>query len=269
MQTLGQHFLKNKSAVELIVRALELAPGDTVVEIGAGHGELTLQMANSAGQITAIEKDGQLVQNLESRIQNPEIKNVRIVHGDALKILPDVITELPNYRITNYKLVGNIPYYITGHLLRIISELEQKPERCVFTVQREVAERIVAVPPKANRLSISVGYWAAAKIVKTLHPGDFSPAPKVDSAIIAFEKKLSPAFPDADQYYAAARAIFAQPRKTVLNNLTQRHAIWDKGQGNGDKKDTARILKTVGIDPEARPQNMSMENIAAIARAFF
>ena len=161
MQRLGQHFLKNRSVAKKIVAALELAPGDTVVEIGPGHGELTELLKREAWnvnrniKIIAVEKDRQLAEQLRKKFA--EDKNIEIIEGDALRILPELCSALHTSRSTiqdshstlhasRFKIVGNIPYYITGHLLRTIGELPKKPSLSVLMVQEEVAERIAAKP---------------------------------------------------------------------------------------------------------------------------
>src|SRR6185369_6737037 len=204
MQKLGQHFLKNKSALRLIAEALDLKSDDTVIEIGPGHGELTDVAADATW--VAIEKDGELVKKLKEKFENET--RVEIIEGDALKILAEVTTRFSG---ATYKIAGNIPYYITGHLLRVISELEEKPTRCVFTIQKEVAERIIAAPPHMNRLAASVQVWAKPKILKMLPAEDFSPPPKVDSAIIELVTRTVDGGGAGanEKYYAAVRMIFA------------------------------------------------------------
>jgi len=277
MQRLGQHFLKNKNVAVKISDTLALRVGDTIFEIGPGHGELTEQLKLSTGggsamggkiknmKIVSIEKDGGLCGVLKKRFKGDE--EIEIICGDALTQLPLLIQKYQNIKTSKYKLVGNIPYYITGHLLRIISELKNKPERAVFMVQKEVAERIVAQPPKMNRLAASVQFWAEPKIIATVLRNDFRPAPDVDSAIIFLFKKDAPAPCNTDDYYAAVRVIFSQPRKTVLNNIL--NGIDMKKGGNHAKEKIVAILENIGIDPKYRPQNLSVQNIMAITKAFF
>lgn len=269
MPKLGQHFLRNSSAVTLIVAALELASNDIVIEIGPGHGELTIQTVGEDREIIAIEKDETLANGLEARTGIANNPHVRIVRGDALDVLPGLVTELSTRPGFRYKLTGNIPYYITGHLLRTISELEQQPERSVFTIQKEVAERIIAGPPRATRLSASVQYWAEPKILKILPPGDFSPPPKVSSAILLLSRRPFPVMNEASRYYDAVRTTFAQPRKTVLNNLAGKNHTTIQGQTERTKEELFRQLQTAGIDPEGRPQDLTTEDIAKIAELFF
>jgi 16S rRNA (adenine1518-N6/adenine1519-N6)-dimethyltransferase len=275
-KSLGQHFLRNKSAIRAIVAALDPQSGETIVEIGPGHGELTaeLRIANCESRIVAIEKDEELCEKLNDL----KIENLTLIRDDALTALPKLIDNPQSPRsgsgraaIRNYKIVGSIPYYITGHLLRIISELpeERKPKRCVFAVQREVAERIVAKPPRMNRLAASVAYWTDAKIVMSLARQDFTPPPKVASAIILLNRKARPAFPDANHYYAAVRALFSQPRKIILNNLIHRPEEAGRKRRPENKEKTASALRDIDILPELRPQDLAIKDIAKIAAAFF
>jgi 16S rRNA (adenine1518-N6/adenine1519-N6)-dimethyltransferase len=258
MQKLGQHFLKNTAVLEKIVDALALADGDCVTEIGSGHGELTAPLMRAAKKenctVTGIEKDHALIPALMALAGEMKPGRLSIIEGDVLKLLPEMAAT---------KIVGNIPYYITGKLLRTISELKHKPERVVLLIQKEVAERICATPPDMNRLAASVQFWADAEIVAQVPRKDFSPPPDVDSAVIVLNTKISAekGVRDLDPalYYRAVRAIFAQPRKTLLNNLSA-------AAGETIKKDGVRAqIKKIGIDPDARPQDLGVEQIIAIA----
>ena len=163
-----------------------------------------------------------------------------------------------------YKLIANIPYYITGKLLRLMSDLEHKPERAVLMVQEEVAERICAEPPKMNRLAASVQFWADAKIVARVPKADFSPVPEVDSAVILLTTRARPQVLQAKKYYSAVRSIFAQPRKTILNNVKAGTA-----KQNLSKQEIEAMLDKIGIDPSARPQDLTVEGITSIAEVLF
>jgi 16S rRNA (adenine1518-N6/adenine1519-N6)-dimethyltransferase len=267
-KSLGQHFLRNREAIRTIVATLDPQPDKVVIEIGPGHGELTMAIRSKepGARIIGIEKDEKLCGHLKEM----GVAGLEIIHGDALATLPKLIND-PQSTIHNYKIVGNIPYYITGHLLRIIGELpnEKKPERCVFTIQKEVAERIAAKEGDINRLAASVAYWADAKIVMNLAREDFKPMPKVKSAVIVLNRKTKPAFPDQHRYYAAVRALFAQPRKTILNNLSQAKVAAGAKLSGKNKEKLADELRNIGILPEARPQDLAVEDIAKIAEHFF
>lgn len=248
---LGQHFLNDHDAIKKIVGALEPCDGDTVFEIGPGHGELTRPLAEAYrgknAKLYAIEKDPSLAARLE-------VDGVEVMRGNALEVLKEV-THKP------LKIVGNIPYYLTGHLLRVIGELDERPTRAVFMVQKEVAERLAATPPHMNRLAASIQIWATPKITGTVPKQHFSPQPKIDSAIILLERRADA--PDKEfsaRYYAAMHALFAQPRKTIFNNL--RAALTDSER-------VSAALEKQSIDPIARPQNLSIEQISTIASSLF
>jgi 16S rRNA (adenine1518-N6/adenine1519-N6)-dimethyltransferase len=253
---LGQHFLKNPAVARAMAQALDLKPGDVVVEIGPGQGQLTqaLVTAGAGIKIIAIEKDPALAEEARQRFKdNPAIQ---IASGDALKELQATSYKL---QAISYKVTGNIPYYITGRLLRIIGELDPRPELAVLMVQKEVAERIVAGPPRMNRLAASVQFWAEPRIVRNVGRKEFNPAPEVDSAVILLQARETapPATSeDAAAFYRAVRTLFAQPRKTVLNNLKS---------GLGDEK-AVEILERWGVDLRARPQVLSIAEIANISK---
>jgi 16S rRNA (adenine1518-N6/adenine1519-N6)-dimethyltransferase len=255
MQRLGQHFLKNQSVLVKIVKALGLVEGDSVIEIGPGHGELTIPLAAACEKlgvnIIAIEKDAELAK---------QITATKVITGDALKVLPGVVGEL---KTKNYKLVGNIPYYITGKLLRVIGDLEKKPGIAVLMLQKEVAERICAEPPDMNRLAASIQFWGEPKIITVVPKEDFSPKPEVDSAVIVIKTKASKPKIEAERYYAAVRALFAQPRKMIVNNL------FDAKKELLSKIQATELLNANNIDEKHRPQDLSVENIIAIAKGAF
>ena len=265
MKKLGQHFLKNPATLKKIANALSIGNGDRIIEIGPGHGELTTPLIMAAQEkqcsIICIEKDHSLIEALESIAMREnatdgeragDAARMKIIEGDALRLLPSLISH-------DYKIVGNIPYYITGKLLRIMSELDQKPERVVLLIQKEVAERICAMPPAMNRLAASVQFWATATIVASVPRGDFSPPPEVDSAIIALDRIADNPLADPALYYRAVRAIFAQPRKTLLNNLLAGTA------DEATKSDIVLHLKNIGVNPGARPQDLSIRQIITIS----
>lgn len=258
MQKLGQHFLKNISTLRLIATTLHPQKNEVVIEIGPGHGELTEQLlaAEGAFSVTAIERDEKFCVLLRKKFEGEN--RMTVIEGDALELLPSMVNE-SKFKALNYKIVGNIPYYITGHLFRIISELEHPPIKCVFTIQKEVAERICAGIPKMNRLAASVQHWATPSIIKILPATDFNPKPKVASAIILLETKQPVVSEPA--YYAAVRTLFAQPRKTIINNLE--HGT------KQEKKILLEKLVSLAIPPNCRPQDLTIENISAIGKIFF
>jgi len=251
MRRLGQHFLKNQEVLRKIASALEISEADTVIEIGPGHGELTRHILDRKPQrLIAIEKDKGLAIKLAHSFPNLEV-----VLGDALEELPSIANDLEG----DYKLCGNIPYYISGYLFRTIENLPKKPTLSVFTVQKEVAERIAAEPPKMNLLAASVRFWTEPKIVSFVSKKDFSPSPKVDSAVILLKTRPAGSPADRENYYPFVKALFKQPRKTVLNNLSSLET---------DKEKLKEKLEKQGIDPSLRGQDLSFSQILELSRVF-
>ena len=263
---LGQNFLMNKSKLRKIADALDLKKGDTIIEIGPGHGELTNEIIArlqdcKIKKLILIEKDTELIKNLEFRIKDLGLnKNIEIIEGDALKEIKNQISKIKNTDkkskiVENLKITGNIPYYITGYLLRILGELELKPNLIILTIQKEVAQRICAQPPLMNLLAASVQFWAEPKIIGYISKKDFRPAPKVDSAIIKFNIKTSDVLRTSDvqklKYYKLIKILFKQPRKTIINNLAS----------IGKKEDIVEILSKAGVRQNDRPQNLNIEQI--------
>jgi 16S rRNA (adenine1518-N6/adenine1519-N6)-dimethyltransferase len=262
---LGQHFLQNAHVKEKIIAAIDAQKNETIIEVGPGHGELTRPLAEvcltKGAHLVAIEKDRKLAHELGTMIHEPRIE---IIHGDVLKVLGSWSSVR-----SSFKIVGNIPYYLTGHLLRIISELNHRPLQCVFMVQKEVAKRMSAGIGEMNRLAASLQYWADVKILIAVSKEDFSPPPKVDSAVVVLNRKPRPASADAERYFAALRALFAQPRKTILNNLASRELRVVNSGGKLNKELIADNLGKLGISPNSRPEGLSIEQIAKITEMFF
>jgi len=260
---LGQYFLTNTDGIKRIISALDLKTKDTILEIGPGKGVLTYPILKNCSElkckVIAIEKDKYLAGNLLTKIKNYE-NNIEIIDGDALKLLPSIINKLP-FPSKNYKLVGNIPYYITGRLLRILSELENKPELTILTIQKEVAERITSKPPKMNLLAAIVQFWSEPTIIQSLKPEDFMPKPKINSAIIKivrtpdYEKEIT-----AENYYKFIKILFKQPRKTIFNNLRSKLQI------NTEK--ILKILENNNIEEKERPQNLTINMLIKLANAY-
>jgi 16S rRNA (adenine1518-N6/adenine1519-N6)-dimethyltransferase len=265
---LGQHFLNDPSGAiaKKMIAALAPARGEKILEIGPGSGALTRPLAEackkSGAHLTAIEKDAELAKKLLKEFGGDGKGGAEIVSGDVREFLESARNGGKRWD----KIIGNIPYYLTGHLLREVGEMEQKPERCVLMIQREVAERAMAEPPRMNRLAASVQFWAEPKIIAMVGKEEFTPPPQVDSAIVILKTRADDMRADDEKsslaYYAAMRAVFAQPRKTVLNNVAATMKKMEKG-------DVAEKLRAVNINPEARPQNLKVKDIATIARTFF
>lgn len=252
---LGQHFLKDKNVLRKIVSVLDLRDGDTVLEIGAGHGELTKEIlaAGKRIKLIAVEKDKKLVECLRKDFPSASFPNLLILEEDILKIISSqdfFVQEKIN------KVVGNIPYYLTGHLLRKISELERKPSLIVFLLQKEVALRICAQPPKMNLLAASIQFWADPRILFLVKRGSFSPPPRVESVVISLRtKKLTldrKSFLKAREFFNFIRVLFKQPRKTIVNNLMA---------GGYPREKILSSLSSLGLKENLRPQQLSLNLI--------
>ena len=222
---LGQHFLKNAAALADIVRAAEISPRDTILEVGPGLGVLTLALAQKAKHVIAIEKDADLIPILEEKFR--EQKNVVIRHGDILKFTNYKSRRqrvgTPTLR-RGYKLVANIPYYITSKFLRMfLSEAQAKPKLMVLMVQREIADRIIARDKKESLLSLSVKAYAMPSLIRIVPKGSFSPPPKVDSAVIKLDVISDKWFVknhiDEKQFFTILKKAFQQKRKMLRRSL--------------------------------------------------
>ncbi len=243
-----------------------------MIEIGPGHGELTGELLKCPVTVVAIERDKALADflNKNFKIQisnfksNPKLPKLEVVNADALKILPSLMENL-SFDICHLKLAGNIPYYITGHLLRILSELEFKPEVITLLIQKEVAERIVAKPPKMNLLAAITQSWAEPKIIASVGRKEFSPPPKVDSAVITLAPRSLPSTGGAREaeYYRFLRVLFKQPRKTIANN------VMTKFKSQISKDELAQELKQINVDAGNRPQDLSLSEIQNIFKKLY
>jgi 16S rRNA (adenine1518-N6/adenine1519-N6)-dimethyltransferase len=244
-KSLGQNFLKNRAVLEKIALSLDISPKDTIIEIGPGHGELTSCIRSlSPEKIIAIEKDASLAVKLPDKFSD-----VEFILGDALSVLPTLKLK------EGWKLAGNIPYYITGHLLRVMAELPIPPKVAVLLIQKEVAERACARPPKMNLLSAMISGWAESSLLFNVERKSFVPVPKVDSTVFRLDKKE---YSPPEKYFKTVKAVFKQPRKKAINNLADSLGI--------DKEDAEKIMTFCELDIDSRPQDLSFENIACISR---
>lgn len=235
---LGQNFLIDQEVVEKIIESAKIDTEDTIIEIGPGTGILTRELAKLAKSVVAIEKDSKMVEILQRELK--EFDNVKIIHGDALAVSPDI---LPS---THYKLVSNLPYYITAPTIRKFLGAENPPELTSLIIQKEVAERITAKPPKTNLLAVSIHVYAEPKIFSFISKESFWPKPKVDSAIILItprKEKNEEQF-NSSIFFKVVKAGFSQPRKQLLNNIYHSLGL--------DKETAKKILIEAKIDPTRR-----------------
>jgi 16S rRNA (adenine1518-N6/adenine1519-N6)-dimethyltransferase len=261
---LGQSFLVAEWAYERILEAARLTPDDVVLEVGPGLGTLTSRLAEQARQVIAVELDARMVAILEDTLAG--LANVTVHQGDILET--DLAALLAPWvggdqGAAHYKVVANLPYYITSRALRHLLTAAVRPQRMVLMVQREVADRIVAAPGEMSLLAVSVQVFGAAERVCRVPANAFFPRPKVDSAVLAVELHPAPLVPQAllEPLFRVARAGFQQKRKQLHNSLAA-----NLGLG---RETVERALEQAGISPSIRPQSLAVEDWARLAAALF
>lgn len=250
---LGQNFLKDQRFLDRILEAADVEPQDSVLEIGAGTGVLTQALASRAGRVVAVELDDGLVSLLrEAAHGDPHLE---IWHGNALDFDPAEHFDGP------YKLVGNIPYYITGPIVRHFLECDLPPSLLVLMVQREVAERMCAKPGDLSLLGLSVQLYADPRIVTRVPAGAFYPPPKVESAIVRLAPRPAQATAEErEDFFRVARAGFGTKRKTLGNALSIGLGL--------PRADIGAVLSAAGVDERTRAQDLTLEDWKRLTRAF-
>jgi 16S rRNA (adenine1518-N6/adenine1519-N6)-dimethyltransferase len=253
-KSLGQNFLHDPHTLEKIVALAALDPGATVLEVGPGTGNLTRLLAQQAARVLAVELDDRLIPILQATFADQP--HVEIIHGDILALdLTDRLSAAP------YTVVANLPYYITSAILRTLFEDVPRPQRIVITVQREVAERIIAAPGDMSILAVSVQFYGAPTLAMRLKPAVFWPRPDIESAVITIDVHPAPVVdvPGTDAFFRVVRAGFSQKRKQLRNSLSAGLSI--------PKTEAEDLLHTADVDPQRRPETLNLEEWAAITRA--
>ncbi|MCX6755842.1 MAG: 16S rRNA (adenine(1518)-N(6)/adenine(1519)-N(6))-dimethyltransferase RsmA [Candidatus Nomurabacteria bacterium] len=244
-KSLGQNFLKSKPALNMMISAGEVGEADTIVEIGPGKGALTEKLLEKANKVIAIEKDRDLIDFLKEKF-GPEIESgkLELVQGDCLEYTPSA---------EKYKLIANIPYNITGAILKKFLSSINQPERMVLLIQKEVTERIVARDAKESILSISVKAYGTPKYMMKVEKRFFSPAPKVDSAIISITGISKKNFKDQEQenrFFEIVKAGFAHKRKVLKKNL----------EDAMPKEKISELFKFYNINEKVRAEDINLSN---------
>ncbi|MBS7015524.1 MAG: 16S rRNA (adenine(1518)-N(6)/adenine(1519)-N(6))-dimethyltransferase RsmA [Veillonella sp.] len=253
---LGQNFLIKRGIVDEIVHAAELTPGEPVLEVGPGIGTLTQGLAQSGADVTAIELDRRLLEVLDTTLASYD--NVRIVHGDVLKLdVPTIMNHKP------FKVVANLPYYITTPIIMSLLESKLPIERLVVMVQKEVALRMVAKPGTKDygALSVAVQYYTEPDIVLDVPPKSFLPAPAVTSSVIRCVLRDKPPVDVIDEklFFRVVKAGFAQRRKTFANTM----------KTTGLSKDRIEeLLAKANIDGQRRGETFTLQEFADVANAW-
>lgn len=267
-KSLGQHFLTSESALKKIIDAGEVTANDIVIEVGPGKGVLTEALLQKAGKVIAIEKDKELIPELQERfLRDIEGFRLDLLEEDILDIDPSAMDFNKNPRTKNrpYKVIANIPYYITNAIIRLFLETKSQPHLMVLLIQKEVAERILARDGKESILSIAVKAYGTARIEAKVPAGAFNPPPKVDSAILVISDISKKLFEDIGDtansektniaiaekmFFKAVRAGFAHKRKKLASNLT---AVYKK-----DK--IADVFKKMKLDADTRAEDITVKD---------
>ena len=248
---LGQNFLVDDNITKKILDVSGLLKSDTILEIGSGMGNLTLELSKKAKQIIAVEKDEKMCIILKDL----NLKNVKIINKDILKV--DFDKEIPR----NYKVIANIPYYLTSRLIRRLLESENKPSNIILMIQKEVAKRICNTKEKSNLLSLSVWFYAKPEIQFLVSKNCFYPKPKIDSAIIKitpYKKKHSKEF--SKKFFKIIKAGFSHPRKQLINNFSE-----------GLKEEKELIKKWLvdnNVSPNQRAEEINLDKWIELVKTF-
>jgi 16S rRNA (adenine1518-N6/adenine1519-N6)-dimethyltransferase len=251
---LGQNFLVDKRILKKIVQASEISEKDLVLEVGPGIGNLTIELAKRAKKVIAVEKDKRLVEILKENLS--DFKNVEIREGDIREKISEIVQNISK----GYKIVANIPYYLTSYLIRKFLELKKRPKLMVLMIQKEVAQRICSKPPKMNLLSISVQFFSKPEIVSFVSKNSFWPRPRVDSAIIKLRVKNEKLRVNKDLFFEIVKTGFFHPRKQLINNFTKKFGV--------NKMEVENWLLKNGVDPKKRAQEISLNEWIKLSENF-
>ena len=255
-KSLGQNFLISPRVVEAIALAGDIKPEEVVIEIGPGKGVLTRALLDAGARVRAIEKDDRLIPILADQFKT-EIAEERLelIHGDIMDMDFDASTRAIK---EPYKVIANIPYYITGTLIRSFLSSEHKPANMVLMVQKEVANRIIARDGKESILSLSVKAYAQPELVMNVSRGNFFPIPNVDSAVIKLSDIQNPFANGAAEkrFFEVVKAGFSQKRKKLSSNLEK---VWPT------KEDLLKIFERLSIDKNARAEDLSLKTWLSLA----
>ncbi len=250
-KSLGQHWLNDAVSLEAMLAAADIQPNDVVLEIGPGPGALTRLLVQHAKRVEAVEFDEDLARALPHNVPSD---NLTIVCQDILQF---DLTSLP----AGYKVVANIPYYLTSKLLRVLCESANPFSQAALLVQKEVAQRVCAAPGSMSLLSVSAQFYCETSLGSIVPAGLFTPPPKVDSQILRLRFRTQPLFPDVQtkQFFRVVKAGFAQRRKTLLNSLSSGLLL--------PRDETTALLERVNISPATRAQNLTLAQWHDLYRA--
>lgn len=251
-KSLGQHWLHDLDSLHAMCDAAHIGPDDTVLEIGPGLGTLTIELAERAKRVVAVEFDPDLAHELPTRVP---AKNVEVIHHD---ILTFDLTKLP----ANYKVAANVPYYITSKIVRLLLESQNPPSEIALLVQKEVAERIAAKPGDMSILAVSAQLYAEATLGPLVPANLFTPPPKVDSQIIALRRREQPLFSDVElsDFFRVVRAGFGEKRKTLRNSLS--------GGLHMEKPAVEQLLAEASVSSQARAEQLALDDWHRLTKTY-
>lgn len=247
---LGQNWLRDRAMLEAIADEADLSISDTVLEIGPGLGTLTSELLRRAGKVVAVELDSERAVKLPAQFPG---KNLTVINED---ILSYDLERLP----TGYKVVANVPYYITSKIIEKLMTASNRPSVIVILVQKEVAERIVAHPGGMSVLAISAQIFAKTRLGIEIPRQFFTPVPKVDSQVVVLEMRDKPLVLEKDQkaFFRVIKAGFANKRKKLRSSMSAGLAI--------SKSDAEKLLRQAGIDPDLRAEDLSIDDWIRLMR---
>ena len=249
LKKLGQYFLTDRVAVNKVVKSAEISDKDTVLEIGPGTGILTAEICKRARKVIAVEKDSRMVDFLKKELG--DFKNLRIYKEDILSF------SLKGFK--QYKVVANLPFYLTNPVIRKFLESSNPPQDMTLVIQKELAQRICAKAPKMNLLAVSVQFYARVKIMSFIKKTSFSPKPKIDTAIIKIISHGERKNLDFNKkFFKIVKAGFSQPRKQLANNLSKELKL--------RKEEVLSLLLRNNIQPNKRPENLEIKEWVNLAR---
>jgi 16S rRNA (adenine1518-N6/adenine1519-N6)-dimethyltransferase len=250
-KSLGQHWLRDRDTLAYIADAADISPTDTVLEIGPGLGTLTSELLRQAGRVVAVEFDSELARKLPGQFPG---KNLEVINQD---ILTFDLSQLP----AGYKVVANVPYYITSKIVKLLMTAENKPATVVLLVQKEVAERLAAHAGDMSILAVSAQVFAEVELGDTVPASMFTPPPKVDSAVVTLRTRSSSLVNDTDEkdFFRLVKAGFSAKRKKLRSSLSG---------GLGISKDqAAEFLAKTGIAPDSRAEDLSIEQWRSLLKS--
>lgn len=241
-KSLGQHWLYDEQILNQIADSANVTSGDHVLEVGPGKATLTRILLERGAKVKAVEIDATLANELsDKKLPGLEVINSDILSFDYRQMKP------------GYKIVANIPYYLTSNLVRVISETANPPTMAVILIQKEVAERAAAKPGDMSILSVTAQFYWQVSLGITVPPEAFDPPPKVDSQVLILQKRPQPLYDDVEpkEFFRLVKAGFSQKRKTLLNSFSAGLQL--------DKQPVRNMCESVGVDPSRRPQTLSLD----------